>query len=58
LAVRPGTTGTWQVRRQGTRGLDDMTRLGLEYIDRFSLRLDVRIMARTLPCILGRRWRF
>jgi lipopolysaccharide/colanic/teichoic acid biosynthesis glycosyltransferase len=54
LRVRPGLTGLWQVT--GRRGLtfDKMVELDNEYIKKQSLRLDVKIILRTLGEILGR----
>jgi lipopolysaccharide/colanic/teichoic acid biosynthesis glycosyltransferase len=58
LAVRPGVTGLWQVRRHDTQNFDDVIRLDLEYIDSFSIWLDLKIILLTFPMILFRRWTF
>jgi lipopolysaccharide/colanic/teichoic acid biosynthesis glycosyltransferase len=58
LAVRPGVTGLWQVRRHDTENFDDVMRLDLEYIDSFSIWLDLKIILLTVPMILLRRWTF
>jgi lipopolysaccharide/colanic/teichoic acid biosynthesis glycosyltransferase len=58
LAVRPGITGLWQVKRHDTQNFDDVMRLDLEYIDSFSIWLDLRIILLTVPMILFRRWTF
>jgi len=58
LAVRPGVTGLWQVRRHDTRNFDDVMTLDLEYIDSFSIWLDLKIILLTFPMILFRRWTF
>jgi lipopolysaccharide/colanic/teichoic acid biosynthesis glycosyltransferase len=58
LAVRPGITGLWQVRRHDTENFDDVMRLDLEYIDSFSIWLDLKIILLTVPMILLRRWTF
>lgn len=52
LAMRPGITGLWQV--SGRTGVDFETwmRLDLEYVDRWSLALDLRILARTARTVL------
>ncbi|MDQ1375308.1 MAG: hypothetical protein QOJ09_2646, partial [Actinomycetota bacterium] len=52
--VRPGITGFWQV--SGGNGLTyrDMIDLDLEYIDRWSLWLDLKMLAATLPALLDR----
>jgi lipopolysaccharide/colanic/teichoic acid biosynthesis glycosyltransferase len=53
--VRPGITGWAQVN--GRNGLDWDERLALDvwYVDHRSLRLDVRILARTVGAVLRRR---
>jgi lipopolysaccharide/colanic/teichoic acid biosynthesis glycosyltransferase len=58
LAMRPGVTGLWQVRRHDTENFDDVMRLDLEYIDSFSIWLDLKIILLTVPMILLRRWTF
>ena len=49
LSMKPGITGLWQVtsRRSGT--FDDRAQLDLSYIDRWSLWLDLKILAQTIP---------
>ncbi len=41
--------------RNEIRDFDQWVRLDLEYIDNWSLWLDARILARTLPAVLSRR---
>lgn len=55
FAVKPGLTGLWQV--SGRSLLDDADRLALdaEYVDRWSLALDCRILLRTIPAVLSGR---
>jgi len=53
LSVRPGLTGLWQVNGRSTVPFDEMVMLDLYYIDTWSLLLDVKIMARTLPVMLS-----
>ena len=55
LAMKPGLTCLWQV--SGRSGLDFATwmELDLAYIDSWSLWLDVRILARTVPAVLRGR---
>ena len=47
LAATPGVTGLWQVRGRSELGFDEMVNLDLEYIERWSLWLDLAILART-----------
>ena len=48
LTFKPGITCLWQVSgRNRISNFDEWVRLDLEYIDRWSLALDLRILART-----------
>jgi lipopolysaccharide/colanic/teichoic acid biosynthesis glycosyltransferase len=56
--VKPGITGLAQIRQQYDRSVDDVRKKvdhDLEYIERRSLREDVKIMLRTIPVVLFRR---
>lgn len=54
LSVKPGLTCLWQVSgRNEVRDFRDWVRLDLEYIDNWSLWLDVKILVRTIPAVLG-----
>ena len=55
LAVKPGLTGLWQVEGWGRLSFDEGVRLDLDYIDRRSLALDLRIILRTILQIVRRR---
>jgi exopolysaccharide biosynthesis polyprenyl glycosylphosphotransferase len=53
MSVRPGLTCLWQVRgRNQITDFKDWVRLDLEYIDRWSLWLDIKILMRTVPVVL------
>ncbi|HEV3270590.1 MAG TPA: sugar transferase [Candidatus Methylacidiphilales bacterium] len=53
MSVRPGLTCLWQVRgRNQISDFKDWVRLDLEYIDRWNLWLDIRILIRTVPVVL------
>jgi exopolysaccharide biosynthesis polyprenyl glycosylphosphotransferase len=53
LSVKPGLTCLWQVRgRNNVRDFKEWVRLDLEYIDNWSLWLDVKILCRTVPVVL------
>jgi exopolysaccharide biosynthesis polyprenyl glycosylphosphotransferase len=58
LCVKPGMTCLWQVSgRNRIRNFDEWVRLDLEYIDRWSLSLDFRILARTVWTVVsGSGW--
>jgi exopolysaccharide biosynthesis polyprenyl glycosylphosphotransferase len=53
MSVRPGLTCLWQVRgRNQITDFKDWVRLDLEYIDRWTLWLDIEILLRTVPVVL------
>jgi lipopolysaccharide/colanic/teichoic acid biosynthesis glycosyltransferase len=53
LSVRPGLTCLWQVSgRNEVKDFRDWVRLDLQYIDHWSLWLDLRILIRTIPVVL------
>jgi lipopolysaccharide/colanic/teichoic acid biosynthesis glycosyltransferase len=58
LCVRPGMTCLWQVSgRNRINDFDEWVRLDLEYIDRWSLWLDFRILVRTVWAVAaGTGW--
>jgi exopolysaccharide biosynthesis polyprenyl glycosylphosphotransferase len=52
FSVKPGITCLWQVEsRQPT--FDEWIRLDMKYIDNWSLGLDLKILARTIPAVLS-----
>jgi lipopolysaccharide/colanic/teichoic acid biosynthesis glycosyltransferase len=52
LSVKPGLTCLWQVNGRNAIDFDDWMKLDLEYIDNWSLLMDARIVARTVPTVL------
>ena len=53
LSVKPGLTCLWQVSgRNKITSFDEWVRLDLEYIDNWSLGLDLRILLKTVPAVL------
>jgi exopolysaccharide biosynthesis polyprenyl glycosylphosphotransferase len=57
LSMKPGITGLWQVAARREPEFDRWVRMDLEYIDRWSLWLDLKIMARTIPAVIGHEGR-
>jgi exopolysaccharide biosynthesis polyprenyl glycosylphosphotransferase len=56
LSMKPGLTCLWQIQgRSELADFDNWMRLDLEYIDSWSLALDLRILAKTLPAVLSGR---
>ncbi len=52
FSMKPGITCLWQVMGRNKIGFEDWMRLDLEYLDRWSLWLDVKILLRTIPTVL------
>jgi lipopolysaccharide/colanic/teichoic acid biosynthesis glycosyltransferase len=53
LECKPGITGLWQVSGRCMTTFDEMVELDVEYIETWSLALDLRILARTPRAVLG-----
>jgi lipopolysaccharide/colanic/teichoic acid biosynthesis glycosyltransferase len=54
LELTPGLTGLWQVKARGDSTFDERLRLDIEYLDRTSPWLDLRILALTALAVLRR----
>jgi exopolysaccharide biosynthesis polyprenyl glycosylphosphotransferase len=52
FSVRPGLTCLWQVSGRNGIPFDRWMQLDMEYIDKWSLGLDVVILAKTVPAVL------
>lgn len=52
FSVKPGVTCLWQVTGRSTIGFDRWMELDMEYIDRWSLWLDIKIIAQTIPAVM------
>jgi lipopolysaccharide/colanic/teichoic acid biosynthesis glycosyltransferase len=52
FSMKPGMTCLWQVNGRGDVGFDDWVEMDLEYIDKWSLALDTKILLRTIPAAL------
>jgi lipopolysaccharide/colanic/teichoic acid biosynthesis glycosyltransferase len=57
LSMKPGITGLWQVAARREPEFDRWVRLDLEYIDRWSLWLDLKIIFRTIPAVIAQQGR-
>jgi exopolysaccharide biosynthesis polyprenyl glycosylphosphotransferase len=53
LSMKPGMTGLWQVGARQDPEFDRWVQRDLEYIDSWSLWLDFKIIARTVPAVLS-----
>jgi lipopolysaccharide/colanic/teichoic acid biosynthesis glycosyltransferase len=49
----PGLTGLWQVSGKNRTTFDQMVRLDIDYSKHMNLWLDLKIMAKTIPALLG-----
>jgi exopolysaccharide biosynthesis polyprenyl glycosylphosphotransferase len=52
LSMKPGMTGLWQVGARRDSDFDRWVQQDLEYIDRWSLWLDLRLLISTIPALL------
>jgi exopolysaccharide biosynthesis polyprenyl glycosylphosphotransferase len=52
LSMKPGITGLWQIGGRTETSFDRWVEKDLEYIDRWSLWLDFRVIAETIPALL------
>jgi lipopolysaccharide/colanic/teichoic acid biosynthesis glycosyltransferase len=52
LKAVPGLTGLWQVSGRSSVSFDDMVRLDIRYINEWSFRRDLAIIAKTVPVVL------
>lgn len=56
LSMKPGLTGMWQVSgRSEITDFDEVVKLDLEYIDNWSMSLDIKILFRTIGAVVGRK---
>lgn len=55
LSVRPGLTGLWQVSARSDPNISSRVHHDLQYVNQWSLLLDAKILAKTVPVVvLGR----
>jgi exopolysaccharide biosynthesis polyprenyl glycosylphosphotransferase len=52
FAVRPGITCLWQVKGRSSIGFDEWMKLDIQYMDEWSIWLDLKILARTIPVVM------
>jgi exopolysaccharide biosynthesis polyprenyl glycosylphosphotransferase len=55
LSMKPGVTGLWQVSGRNLVNFEEWMALDLQYVDEWSLVLDLTILMRTLPAVLAGR---
>jgi exopolysaccharide biosynthesis polyprenyl glycosylphosphotransferase len=54
LSMKPGITGLWQVGGRSNVDFEEWMRMDLDYIDHWSLKLDAKILLKTIPAVLTR----
>jgi exopolysaccharide biosynthesis polyprenyl glycosylphosphotransferase len=52
FSVRPGITCLWQVQGRSAIGFEQWMELDLKYLDEWSLWLDLKILAMTIPAVV------
>jgi lipopolysaccharide/colanic/teichoic acid biosynthesis glycosyltransferase len=52
LDVKPGVTGLWQVNARSDPSFEANMKFDLHYIEDWSLWLDLKILAKTIPAVL------
>jgi lipopolysaccharide/colanic/teichoic acid biosynthesis glycosyltransferase len=55
LSLTPGMTGDWQIFGAARIPLREMVTIDYLYVSNWSLWADVKILLRTIPCVIGRR---
>jgi len=55
LSIKPGITGLWQINKWSCKSYDDAIRVDLDYMEKASLFLDVKIFIRTVLLFLTPR---
>jgi lipopolysaccharide/colanic/teichoic acid biosynthesis glycosyltransferase len=50
--MQPGIIGLWQVSGRNQIDLNQWMNMDLEYIDHWSLWLDIKILLKTIPVVL------
>ncbi len=52
FSVKPGITCLWQINGRSNIRFQEWMRMDLEYIDKWSLGLDLKILLKTIPAVL------
>jgi exopolysaccharide biosynthesis polyprenyl glycosylphosphotransferase len=55
LSMRPGLTCLWQVSGRNEIEFEDWVKLDIEYVERWSLLLDLQILLATVPAVVSGR---
>jgi exopolysaccharide biosynthesis polyprenyl glycosylphosphotransferase len=52
FSMKPGITCLWQINGRNKIGFEEWMKMDLEYLDNWSLRLDFKILIKTIPVVL------
>lgn len=55
LSVKPGITCIWQISGRNDVDFEEWMEMDAEYVDRWSLWMDFKILAKTVPVVLGKK---
>lgn len=56
LSIKPGITGMWQVSgRSNIKDFDEVVRLDTQYIDEWSMLLDIKLVLKTVAVVLSHK---
>jgi len=50
--VTPGMTGPWQVTGRSNLTFEQLCQLEMEYVTEWTLALDIKLLLKTIPCVL------
>ena len=53
-SVKPGITGIWQVFGRGRVGFQEQMRMDVDYARTWTVREDIRLIAKTIPVVIRR----
>jgi exopolysaccharide biosynthesis polyprenyl glycosylphosphotransferase len=55
LSMKPGITGLWQVSGRSSVAFAEWMRMDQQYVDQWSLWMDLRLLLATIPAVLRRK---
>ena len=59
ISIKPGITGMWQINgRSEISDFDEVVKLDIEYIDKWSIWLDMKIILKTVLVVFQRKGAF
>ncbi len=53
LSMKPGITCIWQISGRNDIDFEDWMKMDLEYVDNWSLKLDFKILLKTIPAVIS-----